>query len=384
MNLDLNEEQLMLKDSIEKFIQAEYSLEQRQKILDTTGYSKTHWQTFAELGWLSIPFEEQYGGFGGDMSDVAVVMEEFGKGLVLEPFISTLVIFGRLLQRVGSEQQKNEILPKLISGEAQGKLAYIERQSRYAFTDVLTKAEKVTAGYKLSGSKVAVPFVDDSEYLIVLARISGEQADRRGLGLFLVDTNTSGLSTTEYQMMDGQRYFNVELNNVDTIALLAQDEAAVAAIEATLNDAIIASSAEGLGSMKSVQDLTVEYSKVRKQFDVPIGVFQVLQHRMVDMFISCEQMRSMLYRTLCSWQTLKVDDLSTEKAHDHHKNIHALKYMLGQAGNEVAAEAVQLHGGMGMTEEMSVGHYLKRMRMLGALYGDADYHLGQFNHVAYN
>lgn len=384
MNLDLNEEQLMLKDSIEKFIQAEYSLEQRQKILDTTGYSKAHWQMFAELGWLSVPFEEQYGGFGGDMSDVAVVMEEFGKGLVLEPFISTLVLFGRLLQRVGSEQQKNEILPKLISGEAQGKFAYIEQQSRYVFTDVLTKAEKTATGYTLSGTKLAVPFVDDSDYLIVLARISGEQADRQGLGLFLVETKAAGISTTQYQMMDGQRYFNVDLKSVDTTALLAEGESAVAAVEATLDDAIIASSAEGLGSMKSVQDLTVEYTKVRKQFDVPIGVFQVLQHRMVDMFISCEQMRSILYRTLCSWQTLKSDDSSAEKAHDHLKNIHALKYMLGKAGNDVTAEAVQLHGGMGMTEEMSVGHYLKRMRMLGALYGDADYHLGKFNQVAYS
>jgi len=384
MNLNLTQEQTMLKDSIDKFVQTEYSLEQRQQMLNSDDCGRTHWKTFAELGWLSVPFEEQYGGYGGDISDVAVVMEEFGKGLVLEPFVETVVLFGRLLQRVGGEQYSAEILPKLIAGEVQGKLAYIEQQSRYSLTDVLTSAKKTSSGYELTGTKVAVPFVEDSSCLIVLARISGSQCDRAGLGLFLVDTSAKGVSAKDFQMMDGQRYYSVSLDGVEVAAnaLLAEGEAAVVALEDTLEDAIIATSAEGLGVMQSAQELTVDYTKVRKQFDVPIGVFQVLQHRMVDMFIACEQMRSLLYRALCSWQSLQNASDSLEKKSDHSKNIHALKYLLGKAGAEVTAEAVQLHGGMGLTEEMKVGHYLKRMRMLGAVYGDADHHLSKFNQVA--
>jgi len=331
-----------------------------------------------------VPFEEAYGGFGGDMSDVAVMMEEFGKAMVLEPFVETLILFGRLLQRLGSDEQKNDLLPKLIAGEIKGKLAYIEKQSRYAFTDVQTQAEKTDNGYRLSGSKMAIPFAAEADYFIVLARLSGEQTDRNGLALFLVDAKNTAIDASSYLMMDGQRYGNITFDQLDLPkeALLAEGEVAVAAFEETLNEAVIAIAAEGVGAMEKLRTETVEYTKVRKQFDTPISTFQAIQHRMVDMFMASEQTRSLLYRALCSWQALASQAESDPS--EHLKNVHALKYMLGKAGKFVAGEAVQLHGGMGMTEEMAVGHYLKRMRLLGALYGDADFHLTSYNAMNYS
>ncbi len=384
MNLDLTEEQLMLKDSIEKFILSEYSLEQRQKIVDTTGHSTSHWQTYAELGWLSVPFEQTYGGFGGDMSDVAVLMEEFGKGLVLEPYVENLVLFGRLLQSIASEEQKNELIPKMIAGELRGSVAYIEPQSRYVASDIVTSLIKSASGYSLSGHKVAVPFAADADFFIVSARVSGEQNDKSGIALVLVDAKAEGVSLNQFQVMDGQKFANLQFDNVNVTedALLASDETAYSALEQALNDVIIASCAEGLGIMQKLQELTVAYTKERKQFGLPIGAFQVLQHRMVDMFIHCEQTRSLLYRALCSWQQL-VTAPTKDNEIEHLQNVRGLKVALGHYGKEVAAEAVQLHGGMGMTEEMSVGHYLKRMRMLSGMYGDSDHHQALFNQTAY-
>ena len=381
MNFSLSEEQQMLKDSIEKFVQQEYSLEQRQKIVDASGFSTDHWNLYAELGWLSVPFSEEHGGFGGNMGDVAVVMEEFGKGLVLEPYTESLVLFGRMLQSCGNSYQQSEILPRLINGSNRGVVAYTEKQSRYYLNDVLTSAKPQGDGYLINGSKIAVPFGNSADFFIVTARISGEQYDEQGIGLFLIDAKSSGVSTNQYPLMDGQHFSNLTLTDVivDPSALLTQDSA-LAELQTAVNDATLASCAEGLGICQKMQELTVAYCKERKQFGMPIGAFQVLQHRMVDMYIACEQLRSLLYRALISWSEL---DDSEESRQAFLQNLRALKIAMGRTGQTVASEAVQLHGGMGMTDEMSIGHYLKRLRMINAMYGDADYHQAKFNKVAY-
>lgn len=372
----------MLKDSIEKFVQTEYSLEQRQAIANSEGYSRSHWRLFAELGWLSVPFSEEYGGFGGDMTDSAVLMEEFGKGLVLEPFTESLVLFGRLLQACGNEDQKNSLLPKLIDGSIRGSVAYTEAQSRYYLNDVLTTAKEDGGAYLLNGKKVAIPFGDSADYFIVLARLAGEQCDGEGLGLFLADAKSAGVSTTQYTVMDGQRLANLVLENVrlDAAALISESNTLID-IQTAIDDAVLASCAEGLGICQKMQELTVAYSKERKQFGMPIGAFQVLQHRMVDMFINCEKLRSLLYRALISRNEL---DGSDSQRNEHLQNLRALKIALGRTGQLVANEAIQLHGGMGLTDEMSIGHYMKRLRMINTFYGDADYHQANFNQLAYS
>lgn len=388
MNFNLSEEQQMLKDSIEKFVQSEYSLEQRQAIVDASGFSQEHWNLFAELGWHSVPFGEENGGFGGDMGDVAVVMEEFGKGLVLEPYTEALVLFGRLLEECANEQQKAKILPRIIDGSSRGAVAYIEKQSRYYLSDVLTSAEAKDDGYCINGGKVAVPFADSADYFIVSARMSGEQTSEQGIGLFLVDAKNSGISCTQYRLMDGQRFSNLSFDNVvvDKYALLSSDKA-LDDLQQAVSDAALASCAEGLGICQKMQELTVAYCKERKQFGMPIGAFQVLQHRMVDMYIACEQLRSLLYRALISWSEL--NDLtqgqknSSQLSDNHVQNLRALKIAMGRTGQAVANEAIQLHGGMGLTDEMSIGHYLKRLRMINAIYGDADFHQARFNQAAY-
>ena len=363
MNFEFSEEQNLLRDSISSFIQNEYGFDKRRAVANSDeGYSHVHWQTFAELGWLSVPFKEDVGGFGGSAIDTMVVMEELGKGLVLEPYLINVVMFGQLLEA----GNKGELLELLIAGQMQGAIAYAERQSRYNFNDVLTKAQKTDDGYLISGKKTVVYNGAVAQKLVVLARTEGEQMDQSGLTLFLVDAAAAGVSRTPFKMMDGQRVADIAFDNVAVQqgAIIGELNAGLPLMQSVVNQAIVAAGAEALGIMQVLLDTTVEYSKTRRQFGTEIGQFQALQHRMVDMMIACEQTKSLLYRAACA---LASDRPSPET------DVLALKVMVGRAGKLIGDEALQLHGGIGMTDDLNVGHYVKRLMMINTFLGDADY-----------
>lgn len=373
MNFDFSEEQVMLRDSVARFIQDDYSFDARRQIAASdTGMSAEHWQTFAELGWLSVPFAEEHGGFGGGPVDVMVMMEEFGKGLVLEPYFATVILFGGLLQQAGNAEQQAAYIPRIIEGNCLGAFAFTERQSRYELADVRTSATTDGDGFVLSGEKVVVYNGANADTLIVAARTSGEPCDEAGISLFLVDASAEGIEKLVFPLMDGQRVANLVFNDVHlpADALLGERDKAFPVIARVALESCVALAAEGLGIMGQLNSKTLEYTKQREQFGVPIGSFQALQHRMVDTFMSYEQTRSLLYRAVC---TLEKED------EDPARDIHALKVMLDRAGRHVHSEAIQLHGGMGLTDEMDIAHYAKRLMMVNAMFGDGDHHQARFN-----
>ena len=377
MNFDFTEEQTMLRDSVARFVQDEYHFDTRVAIAESAqGYSPEKWQTFAELGWLSIPFEEEYGGFGGSAVDVMLVMEELGKGLVLEPYLATVLLFGGLLQKAGSPQLKSEFIPRIIDGSCQGAFAYLEKQSRFELADVATSATRGDQGYTINGEKVVVFNGANADHLVVSARTSGEQADEGGISLFLVPADAKGLERVEYKLMDGQRVANFSFGDVQVSEeqLLGEEGNAFELIAALERDANLALSAEALGIMQQLNAKTVEYTRTREQFGVAIGSFQALQHRMVDTFMSYEQTRSLLYRAVCA---------ITDDQEDVVTAVHALKVMVDRAGRHIFGEAIQLHGGMGITDELDIGHYAKRLMMIATTCGTADYHQAKFNALRY-
>lgn len=377
MNFEFSEEQVMLRDSVARFIQDDYGFDARRRIAASeTGMSEQHWQTFAELGWLSVPFAEEHGGFGGGPVDVMVMMEEFGKGLVLEPYFATVILFGGLLQRAGNAEQQAAYIPRIIEGNCLGAFAFVERQSRYELCDVKTRAAADGDGFVLSGEKVVVYNGANADTLIVAARTSGEQCDEEGISLFLVDAAAEGIDKLVYPLMDGQRAANFVFRDVrlPADALLGERDRALPLISRVVLESCVALAAEGLGIMGQLNAKTLEYTKQREQFGVPIGSFQALQHRMVDTFMSYEQTKSLLYRAAC---TLEKED------EDPARDIHALKVMLDRAGRHVHSEAIQLHGGMGLTDEMDIAHYAKRLMTLNAVFGDGDYHQAKFNELSF-
>jgi len=370
MNFSFTEVQSMLRDSITKFVQDEYAFSVREKLAKTDlGFSVDNWQTFAELGWLSIPFAEEQGGFGGSVVDSMVLMEEFGKGLVLEPFIATVLLFGGALNHCGNRELMNSLIPSIIDGSLQGSVACFERQSRFDLSDVATKASKNAGSYILSGEKVIVYNGASADKIIVSARTSSDQFNDDGITLFLVDANASGIEKTSYRMMDGQMVANITFDNVAIEAVISTVGEGLTLLQKVVDETIVAVGGETMGVMEKLHSTTVEYSKTRKQFGVAIGSFQVLQHRMVDMFMACEQTRSLLYRAACS---------VTEDKDDAAKDVLALKTMIGRAGKLVGDHALQIHGGIGMTDELDVGHYVKRLMMINSFFGDADYSQQKF------
>jgi alkylation response protein AidB-like acyl-CoA dehydrogenase len=370
MNFNLSEEQTMIQDSIARFVQDNYAYDQRNAVVALpNGFSTEHWQQFAELGWLSIPFAEEYGGFGGGPVDTMVIMQELGRGLVIEPFLPTVLLFGGLLQAGASEEIKSELIPKIIAGEFQGGFAYLERQSRYEITDVKTRARQEGVNWVLSGEKTVVLNGGAAEKLVVLARSSGEQFDENGLSLFLVDCAASGLESTSYRMTDGREAANIVLDNVAAEAIIGRPGEGYAIMRPVIDHAMLAVAADALGAMESLNAQTLDYLKTRKQFGTHIGAFQALQHRMVDMFAACENTRSLLYRAVCA---MDADD------EDAKRSLLALKVMVGRAGRKIGGEGIQMHGGMGMTEELSVGAYVKRLMIANTLFGDADHHQQRF------
>ncbi|PSF11961.1 pimeloyl-CoA dehydrogenase small subunit [Marinobacter fuscus] len=372
MNFNLTEEQQMLQDSAARFVGQDYSFERRQRdVQNDVGFDPELWRQFADLGWLSVPFAEENGGFGGDATDLFVLMEQLGKGLVATPYLPSILLFGRCLEAGANPALKAELLERLIAGELQGALAYMERQSRHELFDVQTNAHRDGDEFVISGEKALVMNAQAANMFVVSVRTSGSATDKNGVSLLLVDAKAPGIELNSIQLMDGQKVANVTFRDVrvSTDRLIGLENQGAVVLEEVVNQAIPAICAEALGLMTHLTNTTIEYSKTRKQFGVAIGSFQVLQHRMVDMFTACEETRSLLYRVLCS---AGEDDLL-----EHKKNLHALKVITGLRGKRVGNESIQLHGGMGITDELDVGHYVKRLMVLHSVFGDADYHQQQ-------
>ncbi len=372
MDFSLSEEQQMLQDSVAKFVQNDYDFDSRMKVVKgDAGYNKDHWKLFAELGWLMVPFKEEDGGLGGSAVDLMVVMEEFGKGIVIEPFLPTAVIGGGLVAAAGSDTQKAEMIAGIMDGSQQIAFGYAEPQSRYDLSDVATSAEKTDGGYRLNGHKAVVLNGGIANTLIVSARTSGAQTDSNGISLFMVDASAAGVTVESYRTQDGARAAEVKLDNVEISAagLLGAEGEALAVIESVLHRATLAICAEAVGAMEVAYQKTVEYSKTRVQFGVPIAKFQALQHRMADMFIEHQQAKSIVLMA-----AMKLDQGGEGVA----KAISAMKVCVGKAARAVGQESVQIHGGIGVTEELDVGHYFKRLTMIELLFGNSAYHTQRF------
>ncbi len=372
MDFSFTEEQTLLRNSVQRFIQDRYSFEARKAILASDGgWSRDLWNGFAELGLLAAPFAEEYGGFGGGAIETMIIMEEFGKGLVVEPYLQTVVLCGGLINLAGGSAHKAALLPKISSGELILALAYTEPQGRFNPADLVTSAEKSGDGFVLNGNKAVVCAAPWADKFLVTARTSGAQRDRGGVTIFIVDKDAPGITRRDYPTIDGQRASEINFENVkvDGDGVLGQAGMGLAPLEAAIDRAIAAQCAEAVGCMRVLTDATVEYCKTRKQFGQPIGKFQVLQHRMVDMFMECEQSLSMTYMV-----NLKLDESEAGRI----RAASAAKAHIGKAGRFVGQQAIQLHGGMGMTDELNVGHFFKRLTMIDAQFGNVDYHLRRF------
>jgi len=376
MDFSISEEQSMLADSVARFIDNDYDFERRQKIVASgKGYSDELWQTFAELGWTSVPFAEEDGGFGGGPVELMLMMEQFGRGLVVEPYLANVVLAGGVLRRVADAEQKARWLAPMIEGRLQLALAFAEPQARFDIADVATSAKARGDGYVLNGRKNYVLNGGSAELLVIPARTAGARADSEGISLFAVPADAAGVSRRPYPTVDGQQAAEIELEDVavDAGMLLGTAGDGFATLEAVVDEATLAVSAEAIGIMRTMHDKTVEYSKNRVQFGVPIGSFQALQHRMVDTLMACEQSRSLLMWTV---MLNAADDAARRQA------ISAMKYQVGTAGIAVAREGVQIHGGMGVTWELDIAHYFKRMTAIDLLFGNADYHLDRYVRLA--
>lgn len=368
MDFSLNEEQNMLKDSVTKFVRDTYSYEERQKLVHSDiGFSKDHWQTFAELGWLCVPFSEEDGGIGGGPVENMLMMEELGKGLVVEPYFASVIFAGGLLASVASDEQKAELLAGIIEGQSLPTVAYAEAQAGYDLFDIKTTAKADADGYVVNGHKSFVMAGASATHFIVSARSAGDQRDESGISLVLVAADADGVSVKPCKSLDGHRVAEVTFDGAKGQLLGAEGEA-LPSLQSAVDDAMLALGAEVVGMMERLYKDTVEYTKTRKQFGVPIAVFQALQHRMVDMFTKQEQCKSLLLRAVLSRQ---------QNNDSFNKDLAALKYAIGVQGQEVAHEAIQIFGGMGMTDEMSTGMYLKRINVINSLFGDADHHLAR-------
>lgn len=370
MDFDLTEEQSILKDSLERLLGDRYGFEQRRKHMAAPeGWSPELWQAYAEMGLMALPFAEEDGGIGGGPVDTMIVMEAFGKALALEPYFTTVVLGGGALRLGGTAEQKAELIPQVAEGALKLALAHTERHSRYDLNHVETTAKKNGAGWHLSGSKSVVLHGDSADKIFVTARTGGTARDEQGVGLFLVDADARGVSRRGYATQDGQRAAEITLDDVvvPAEAVYGDAENALPLVRQVVDQGIAALSAEAVGVISAMHGLTVEYLKVRKQFGVPIGAFQVLQHAAVDIYVALEQARSItLYATMMA---------DSEDARERAKAMHAAKAGIGRHGRLAGEHAIQLHGGVGMTMEYAVGHYFKRATMIDVTFGDSDHHL---------
>ncbi len=372
MDFSITEEQSMLADTLSRFIDNEYTFEDRMQVAESAEpFSAEIWQNYAELGLTAALLDEADGGLGGGPVELMLIMEQFGRGLVLEPYLANIVLAGGVLKRLGSATQKDDVLAKIVDGSLQAALAFAEPQGRYDVANISTTATKSGNGYVLSGRKALVLNGASADVLIVPARTSGAQTDKEGISLFLLSTKSAGITINSYQTVDAHGSAEIRLSDVELAdgALLGEAGLGYDVLQQVIDEATLAVSAEAVGIMRTLHDKTVEYVKDREQFGVPIGSFQALQHRLVDTLMLCEQSRSLLL-----WAVM----LAAENKPEAAQAISALKYQIGTAGRSVAQEAVQMHGGMGVTWEMDIAHYFKRHQAIGTLFGDADFHLDRY------
>jgi alkylation response protein AidB-like acyl-CoA dehydrogenase len=377
MDFSFSEEQGLLQDSIQRYIQNSYTFDARQKLLKTEeGFSRENWASFAELGWLALPFTEESGGFGGTAVETMIMMEEFGKGLVVEPYVSTVIMAGSVIEAGGTTEHIEGVLTEIMAGTKLASLAYVEPQARFNLADITTTAKVAGDGYVINGFKGVVLGGPSADVLVVPARTSGDQKDESGITMFLVDASAAGISKRDYPTIDGMQASEIDLDNVSVpaSAVLGEVGNGFGLLELGINNGILAVGAEAVGAMEVLYKATVEYCKTREQFGQPIGKFQVLQHRMVDMFMEHEQAKSLLY--MAALRMSEDDDIEARKA------VSALKVQIGKGGRFVGQNAIQLHGGMGMTDELNVGHYFKRITAIETLFGNVDHHLKKYSQVA--
>jgi alkylation response protein AidB-like acyl-CoA dehydrogenase len=373
VNFDYTEEQQLLANSVQQFIAREYTFEARQAIVESEpGYSEQVWSSLATMGLLGLPFSSQVGGFGGGAVDLMPVMAAIGEGLLVEPYLATVGLGGQFIARGGSQAQQQAILPALIEGTCKPALAQTERGARYDLAHVGCRANKSDNGYIIEGEKCVVLHGPCADHIIVSARTAGDETDPSGISLFLVDRNAPGVSLNSYKTLDNLRAADIQFSStaVPADALIGTEGQALGLIEEVTDYAIALLCAETVGAVKFANDTTLEYLKTRKQFGVPIGSFQALQHRMVDMMIAYEQVQSM-----ACLACVKVDSAD---AAERKRVIAAAKIKISDACRHISQESVQLHGGMGMTEELKVSHTFRRLTTLSQTFGDAEHHLERF------
>ena len=374
MDFNFSSEQEQLRDTVNRLIEREYEFnKQRHAIIHSAaGYSEKVWASMAEIGVLGIGINEAHGGFGGNAIDTMIVMEALGRSLVVEPYLATVVLGANLIQLAGSDAQKSSLLPQIVAGNLKLAFAYSETGTRYDLKRIATVARKEGAGYVLNGEKIIVLHGNIADKIIVSVATAGALHDGQGMALFLVDAKTSGLNIIGYRTIDNQRAANLHFDNVrvSADAMLGSSEDNLAIVEQVMDIATTALIAESVGAMEALQKSTLEYLKTRRQFGVPIGKFQALQHRMVDMLMYVEQSRSMAYLAAVKVQSNDVAE--------RQRVVSAAKNAIGRYGRLIAQEAVQMHGGMGITDELSASHYFRRLTAIDATFGDADHHLSRF------
>jgi alkylation response protein AidB-like acyl-CoA dehydrogenase len=377
MDFSFTEEQTLLRDTVAAYLADTYDFEKRRvAVASQAGWRPEVWKALAEdLGILGASFSEEQGGLGGGAAEVMVVQEELGKALVIEPYIGTVVIGGGFLKRAGGPMAA-ELIGKVIAGEARFAFAAAEAQARYCLNDIKVSARKDGSGWVLNGAKAVVVGAPFATHLIVTARTGGSQRDTGGLSVFVVDETAKGVVARDYPTVDGNRASEISFENVAVggEALLGEAGNALPTIEAVVDEAIAATCAEACGVLRKLHEGTLEYTRQRKQFGAPIASFQVLQHRMVDMFMAFEQSISMTYMA-----HIKLGESAAERA----KAVSAAKVQIGRACKFVGQNAIQLHGGMGMTDEMAIGHYFKRATLIEGLFGSVDHHLARYEALSF-
>ncbi|MDI1264753.1 MAG: acyl-CoA dehydrogenase [bacterium] len=363
MDLNLSDEQRLLRESADRFVNETYTADQRRKnASEPHGYSAGLWKQFADLGWLALPIAESHGGLGGGAVETGILMEAFGRGLVSEPYLSTVVIGASLISESGTEAQKQALLPQIADGSLVLAFAHSERQARFDLANVATTAKQTANGWRLDGHKIAVLDGNAAGQIIVSAR-----TDHGKLGLFLVPQGTAGVSSRDFARLGGGRGCNLDLHDVNlpADALLGDGSDALPAIEATVDRAMAALGAEAVGIMQTLLDQTLEYTKIRKQFGKPLSGNQVIRHRLADMAMNCDEARSMALRA-----ALMVDAEPVTRG----RAASAAKAKIGKCSRYVAEQSVQLHGAMGVTEELDIGLYFKRLLAFDTLFGGSAHH----------
>ncbi|MET3117206.1 alkylation response protein AidB-like acyl-CoA dehydrogenase [Undibacterium sp. GrIS 1.8] len=369
MDFSLTQEQQQFADAIKRWVAKDYNFEQRKHIIQSeAGVSDTAWAALAELGAMALPVPEAQGGFDGSAIDMLIVMQELGRGIVIEPYFAT-VLGAEFLKQAGSHA---EILEQVAGGEVKLAAALAEKQSRHDLFDIVTTATKNADGFVLNGVKTIVLHGAQADHLIVSARSSGNQRDTTGISMFIVDAKATGVSRRDYRTIDGYRAADIHFDQVQVpaSALLGAEAAGWELLDAASDYGVTLLCAEAVGVIEAITNATLEYLKTRQQFGVPIGKFQVLQHRMAEMFMEMEQARSMA--------TLAAVKVSSSDVEERRRTVSAAKARVGQAARFVGQSAVQLHGGMGVTNELPAAHMFKRLTMIELSLGDTDHHMARF------